>query len=176
MKIRFLVFPTIFLALFSINVVKAMTLSSSGLSSLETLIATPIMEACPHSRSMGFWKHQFGVAISGHGSAEVNSSTLWSWLPINIFGMTVNTLQGGYEILSPDEPASMQTRAKQQCFATLLNREHAMLASSTLVDTNYDKIPDMRFGRAWNRINNFYNGGQYETAKNMCESINIEFE
>ena len=139
---------------------------------------TAIREVCFHtgSRSMGFWKHQFNVATGGNGEAQIDAQTLLNWLPENLFGMNITTLQQGYDLLWPEQPASMQARAKQQCFATLMNKHWAPLNDYDFVDTNFDGTLNMWFWRAWNKINNFYNDGEFQKAKDFCESINLQDE
>jgi len=123
-------------------------------------------------RTIGFWKHQFAVATGNNkGKAQIDSTTLQIYLPINVFGNEIKTLNEGYNVLWIRK-ASMKERAIQQCFATLLNFKNGAATNDTFVDTNYDKITDMKFSNAINMATSEFNGGNYERAKNICDSIN----
>jgi len=123
-------------------------------------------------RTIGFWKHQFAVATgNNNGQAQIDSATLQSYLPTDVFGTKIETLQKGYDVLWLKK-ATMEERAIQQCFATLLNFENGAASNDTLVDTNYDKKPDMKFSDAITAATSKFNGGNYENAKNICDSIN----
>ncbi len=123
-------------------------------------------------RTIGFWKHQFAVATGNNrGKAQIDSTTLQIYLPINVFGNEIKTLDEGYNVLWITK-ASMKERVIQQCFATLLNFKNGAATNDTFVDTNYDKSTDMKFSDAINMATSEFNVGNYEGAKNICDSIN----
>ncbi|PKP59497.1 MAG: hypothetical protein CVT89_01185 [Candidatus Altiarchaeales archaeon HGW-Altiarchaeales-2] len=133
---------------------------------------TVIVKQKAAMRTIGFWKHQFAVATGNNkGKAQINSAILQSYLPIDVFGNKIKTLDDGYKTLWIRK-ASMKERAIQQCFATLLNFKNGAATNDSLVDTNYDKIADMKFSDAINTALSEFNGGNYEKAKNVCDSIN----
>ncbi len=123
-------------------------------------------------RTIGFWKHQASVAVTGRGRAQVPASTLTSFLPLGIFDLTVETIPDLYAALWISEPAPMQVRAEQQCLATLLNYAYGELDWYSLVDTNRDGQPDAFFWQAFDAAYDAYYAGQFETAKTICDNIN----
>ncbi len=124
-------------------------------------------------RTIGFWKHQFAVAVKKNkGHAQIDSTILVSYLPITVFGNNISTIDEGYTALWLKK-APMQERAIQQCFASRLNYKNNNGAiGDTLVDTDYDGIPDMTFNKAMDVAEESYNNGDYEEAKDICDSIN----
>ncbi len=123
-------------------------------------------------RTIGFWKHQFAVATGNNkGHAQIDSTTLKSYLSIDVFGNTIETLDEGYGALWIKK-APMEDRAIQQCFGTLLNFANGAALESTPVDINYDKVLDTTFGDAMDDAENRFLSGDYEGAKDICDSIN----
>jgi hypothetical protein len=68
--------------------------------------------------------------------------------------------------------ATMAQRAQQQYLATLLNVKNGQLGLLSLVDINYDGIPDVPLSQALALALAAWNAGNYETAKSICDSIN----
>ena len=122
-------------------------------------------------RTIGFWKHQAKVAIGSKGKAHISTGTLESWLPLESFGLVVADLQGLYDALWLKN-AEMEERAQQQCLATKLNIEYGELGYFVMVDTNYDGEPDKYLYQAFAEAESAFNGGDPETAKSICDSIN----
>jgi len=123
-------------------------------------------------KTIGFWKHQFEVCgDKNKGKSQIDCDTLKGYLPINVFGTTISNLEEGYNVLWIKK-ASMKERAIQQCFATLLNFKNCAATNETMVDTNYDKVPDTTFADAMNEAESNFYAGNYEKAKDICDSIN----
>ena len=40
------------------------------------------VDIIPNAKTIGFWKHQVGVATGGKGKAHVDGATLWSYLDL----------------------------------------------------------------------------------------------
>jgi hypothetical protein len=128
-------------------------------------------DTCGTPRTIGFWKHQVKCALQNK-SAQVSKQTLRSFLPITILGgVRVDTLQKMSDILWLKN-ATMRQRAQQQYLATMLNIAWGQIGWGDYVDTNYDKKPDMTLWQAIWTANLAFNWGYYETAKNICDSIN----
>ena len=123
-------------------------------------------------RTIGFWKHQFAVATSNNnGKAQISASDLQGLLDeldANWTTFSGTTLGEGYDLLWLKK-ASMEERARQQCFATLLNWANGAVAFGELVDTDYDGFPDTTFSDA---MADALTGSDYENNKNICDSIN----
>ncbi len=120
-------------------------------------------------RTIGFWKHQFAVATGNNkGSAQIDTATLQSYLPL--YG--VETLQQGYSTLWLGKKATKQQKAVQQCFASWLNYANNGVGYYTWVDTDYDKLIDTQFIDAMNQAQAFMDLGDYNAAKDICDSIN----
>ena len=119
-------------------------------------------------RTIGFWKHQFGVATGNRkGKAQIDAGTLESYLPL--YG--IETLNQGYTLLWLKK-ATMAQRARQQCLASWLNYANNAVGSSTPVDTDYDGYTDSTFGDAMDEAEALIAAGDYEDAKDICDSIN----
>jgi hypothetical protein len=133
-------------------------------------------EDCP--KTIGFWKHQLKAWKTGKGRVHVDSALIESWLPLSLFYeppdniLTVSTLDGLHDILWVKNKAPMQERAKQQCMATLLNVQFELLDWYSMVDTDYDGNEDKYLYAAWNDASLAYEAGNFETAKDICDSIN----
>jgi hypothetical protein len=127
---------------------------------------------CGDPHTIGFWKHQVSVALTGRGTAQVPAPILRSYLPLTTLGgVQVTTLKQMYSMLWLKN-ATMAQRAQQQYLATLLNVKDGQLGMLTLVDINYDHVPDVPLNQALALALAAWNAGNYETAKNICDSIN----
>jgi hypothetical protein len=86
------------------------------------------------------------------------------------------TMESAYDLLwSRDN--SMYTRALKQCLASWLNWADGATTMSQMVDTNYDKVPDMAFGDAMTIVEDILRDPNstwhdLEYAKDICDSIN----
>jgi len=120
-------------------------------------------------RTIGFWKHQFG----GKGKQHIDDDTLAAYLSIVGFMSEVFDEPISAENLLWLKKASMEERAKQQLLASWLNFANGAVGVDDMVDTNYDGIGDMKFKEAVKLAEDILiNGGDYEQAKNICDSIN----
>jgi len=127
---------------------------------------------CGLPRTIGFWKHQVAVALGAKGTAQIPAPILQSYLPLTTLGgVQVTTLQQMYNMLWLKN-ATMAQRAQQQYLATLLNVKNGQLGMLTLVDINYDHVPDVSLNQALALALAAWNAGNYEAAKNICDSIN----
>jgi hypothetical protein len=97
------------------------------------------VEVTAQPRSMGFWKHQVGVATGGQGNAQVDATTLCDYLDIieahfntnainqvvvyqpPASGECVDKLEVAKTLLNLKGSVAMVDRAKQQLTALLLN-------------------------------------------------------
>jgi len=122
-------------------------------------------------RTIGFWKHQAKVATGGKGRAHVPADMLESWLPIEVFDLTVDSLEGLYDALWIKK-APMQVRAQQQCLATMLNVAYGQLAWYTEVDVDEDGFIDGWFYELFLDAYDAYAAGDFEGAKTICDDIN----
>jgi hypothetical protein len=96
-------------------------------------------EMMGQQRGLGFWKHQPTVYLTGRGKADIQKATFCRFLnnirvhfnenrsnPIIIYDVTQpanqrDSLVAVSNLLSPDEPAAVNTRARQHLMALLLN-------------------------------------------------------
>ncbi len=152
----------------------------------QTLVSFFIEDPCEHTgsatfsasvfgnpRTIGFWKHQIKVATGGKGNAQVDPTTLASYLPLDVFGTTISTLGALSNALWPDnKTATMPDRALQQCSATLLNFHHGQLGWFTQLDFDGDGVDDDYFVTYWQNAQAAYAAGSYEVAKTICDTIN----
>jgi hypothetical protein len=124
-------------------------------------------------RTIGFWKHQAKTALGKNKNANqhVPTEMLLSWLPIEVFGLNVDSLQALYDALWVKN-ASMEQRAQQQCLATLLNVKYAQLGWFTDIDLDQDGEGDGYFWEFFLAANDAFYGGDFETAKTICDDIN----
>jgi hypothetical protein len=132
--------------------------------------------------TIGFWKHQFNVALGDkNGRQHVSDGELRDLLDLVFANTLVDyDLDGNDEIsfreadtaLDLSGSQSMCTRARQQFLATLLNYAFNELDGSIMVDTDYDGVPDMELGDAVAEIEDGILDGDCEHAKNMADSIN----
>ena len=129
--------------------------------------ATPLGDP----RTIGFWKHQAKTALGGKGKNHVSAATLESWLPIEVFDLVVDSLDGLYDALWVKK-ASMQQRANQQCLATMLNIAYGQLAWYTDIDLDDDGASDGWFWQLYGQALDAYYAGDFETAKTICDDIN----
>ncbi|MGB2804631.1 MAG: FlgD immunoglobulin-like domain containing protein [Candidatus Zixiibacteriota bacterium] len=97
------------------------------------------LEIVPSQRSMGYWKHQVNVHLSGKGTAEESPANMSNYMsligehfnnnptnPITIFDVPqpatqTDSLEALQDLLTAKGNAAMNARAKQQLIAVLLN-------------------------------------------------------
>jgi hypothetical protein len=118
------------------------------------------------------WYH----AANDIPNGRVSKAEIMSFLPFqDIDGNVVDTFEKLYDILKGSletGTAYKKARANQYYTALMLNIAYAPIGSSEQVDTDADKVPDMRLSDALVKIHALYDSGSYSAAKNICKSIN----
>lgn len=137
--------------------------------------------------SMGYWKHQVGVATGGNGVAQVNAATLCSYLDLiaahfnsnainqvivyqpPASGTCADKLQVAKTLLNLQGSASMIARARQQLMSLLLN-----VASNAISQTRVISADGATVSQAITYSDNLIDSptGNYEKAKTICDMIN----
>ncbi|UCE20100.1 MAG: T9SS type A sorting domain-containing protein [Gemmatimonadota bacterium] len=138
-------------------------------------------------RSIGFWKHQVGVALGGKGNARVDAVTLCDYLDLIEVHFNSNAIN---QVVVYEAPASglcddklevlkgllnlkgnvdMTSRAKQQLMALLLNVA-AEYISLTEVISEDKATASQAITYSDNLIDD--QEGDHETAKTVCDEIN----
>jgi len=93
-------------------------------------------------RSIGYWKHQFDVHLSGRGKAQESSADLEDYLDLvhlhfDVLGVYVDLksfdFQDAKDVLTVKGRRSQEDRAKQQLFALLLNFASGKIGNETVV-------------------------------------------
>ena len=97
------------------------------------------IEVTPQQRSMGYWKHQVNVYLSGRGKAQENLADMSSYMgliqehfnnnllnPITIFEVPqpatkIDSLEVLRDLLTVNKDGTMNDRAEQQLVALILN-------------------------------------------------------
>jgi hypothetical protein len=145
------------------------------------------MEITAAPRTIGFWKHQAGVATGGKGKAQIDASTLCDYLDLieNHFnGNAINQVivyqppaSGSCEdkllelksLLNLKGSVAMIDRARQQLMALLLN-----VASGKLSQTQIISADGATVSQAITYSDNLIDdpSGDYEKAKTICDEIN----
>ncbi|MFH1374294.1 MAG: FG-GAP-like repeat-containing protein [bacterium] len=149
--------------------------------------ALTCVEITASPRTIGFWKHQVGVATGGKGSAQIDAATLCSYLDLieahfngnainqviiyqpPISGSCDDKLQAAKELLNLKGNVGMTARAKQQLMALLLN-----VASGKLSQTEIISVDGATVTQAITYCDNLIDDpvGDHETAKTICDEIN----
>jgi hypothetical protein len=128
------------------------TLLPAESASLDYALSCLVTSANP--RSIGFWKHQVGVATGGRGQAEMDASALCDYLDaiqahfndnqinqVQVYeppasgecGGEAGKLAVAKELLNLKGSAAMIDRAKQQLMALLLNVAAGKLGLTTII-------------------------------------------
>jgi uncharacterized protein YegL len=93
-------------------------------------------------RSIGYWKHQFDVYLSGRGNAQESSTDLEDYLDLvhlhfDVLGVYVDLENFNFEdakdVLTVKGSGSTEDHAKQQLFALLLNFASGKIGNETVV-------------------------------------------
>jgi len=149
--------------------------------------ALTCVEITASPRTIGFWKHQVGVATGGKGSAQIDAATLCGYLDLieahfngnginqviiyqpPISGSCDDKLQAAKELLNLKGNVGMTARAKQQLMALLLN-----VASGKLSQTEIISVDGATVSQAITYCDNLIDDpvGDHETAKTICDEIN----
>lgn len=99
-------------------------------------------------RSMGYWKQEVAKLITGKGKPDYTKDQMLLFLDVikagwNAYGDVDRSLEGMYSVLCPQEPATMQQRAKQQLFALLLNVVSGKIGWLNTIDLTTTDLPTM---------------------------------
>ncbi|MEK7315002.1 MAG: FG-GAP-like repeat-containing protein [Candidatus Eisenbacteria bacterium] len=138
-------------------------------------------------RSIGYWKHQLGVATGGRGSAEIDATSLCGYLdlisvhfndnqlnPIPLYiapmsGLCADKLVAASALLNLSGSQTMLARARQQLMALLLNVASGRLSTTRTVSSD---------GATVSQAITYCSGqiadahGNYESAKTVADLIN----
>ncbi len=145
------------------------------------------VEMVANPRSIGFWKHQVGVALGGNGRSQLDAPTLCSYLDLieNHFntnainqvvvyvppesGECYDKLEVAKELLNLKGNVGTTSHAKQQLMALLLNVAAGFINQTEMISedgatvsqaiTYCDRLIDLP-------------EGDHEKAKTICDQIN----
>ncbi len=139
-------------------------------------------------RTIGFWKHQVGVATGGKGAAQIDATTLCQYLDLiethfnnNVTNQVViyqapsvgatcqQKLQVAKALLNLQGSQTMEARARQQLMALLLNVVSGKIGLLQSISTD-DAVVSQAITYSDNLIDN--PSGSKETAKTICDLIN----
>ena len=138
-------------------------------------------------RSIGFWKHQVGVALGGKGHAHIDAATLCDYLDLievhfnsnqinqvivydpPASGECSDKLLVAKELLNLKGKVSMTARAKQQLMALLLNVAAGYISLTEVISEDGATV-----SQAITFSDNLIDdpAGDHETAKTVCDEIN----
>ncbi|MCH7878128.1 MAG: T9SS type A sorting domain-containing protein [candidate division Zixibacteria bacterium] len=160
-----------------------------GCNDIDTVdFALTCVEITANPRTIGFWKHQLGVALGGTGHAHVDDTTLCNYLDLiegHFNNNEVNQviiyqspspsatctekLQVAKELLNLKGSQTMLSRAKQQLLALLLN-----VAAGHIHQTEVISEDGATVSQAITYSDNLIDDalGDHETAKTICDEIN----
>ena len=145
----------------------------------ETIIAQP--------RSIGFWKHQVGVATGGKGQGQIGATALCGYLDViashfnsnainqvivyepPASGLCSDKLEVTKELLNLVGSAAMIDRARQQLMALLLNVAAGYISQAQVISADGATV-SQAITYCDNTIDN--PGGDYERAKTIADLIN----
>ena len=134
------------------------------------------------ARSMGYWKHQFNVYLTGRGHAQESEDDLYAYIDVihqhytphfDVFaGMT--SFEDWQDMLSVKGKAPMWKRARQQLAAMVLNFASLKIGQYTAVTAD---------GRTAGDVLTYVSQLMYdgddtndELAKDLAEDINLQRE
>jgi hypothetical protein len=139
-------------------------------------------------RTIGFWKHQANVHITGKGKAQVTKTQLVSYLdaiydhfaqnpvhPVLVYTLPPATtaltkLNTAQDILTVSGGASMELRARQQLMALLLNVASLKLGQSLVISPDGSTV-NQAITYAWDLIADG-DPANDETAKTIADELN----
>lgn len=151
------------------------------------VFALTCVEITASPRTIGFWKHQVGVATGGKGKAQIDAPILCDYLDLienhfngnainevivyqpPISGLCADKLLTLKSLLNLKGSVAMVDRAKQQLMALLLN-----VASGKLSQTEIISADSATVSQAITYSDNLIDdpSGDHETAKTICDEIN----
>ncbi|NUQ43175.1 MAG: choice-of-anchor D domain-containing protein, partial [Calditrichaceae bacterium] len=132
------------------------------------------------ARSMGYWKHQFDVYLTGRGHAQETEAALYDYIArihehytphFDIFE-DMTTFGQWQEVLSVKGNAPMWKRARQQLAATLLNFTSLKIGQYTVVTAD-----NRTAGDVLTYVSLLLTDGTTsndELAKNLAEKMNLQ--
>ncbi len=138
-------------------------------------------------RTIGFWKHQVGVATGGNGQAQVDATALCAHLDLiaghfngnainqvvvyepPVSGLCEDKLQVTKQLLNLVGSVAMIDRAKQQLMALLFNVAAGYISQTQVVSANGATV-----SQAITYCDNLIDSptGDYERAKTIADLIN----
>jgi hypothetical protein len=130
-------------------------------------------------RTIGYWKHQFDVYLSGRGHAQEELADLEAHLDLvdlhfQVLGVYVDLENFDFEdakdVLTVKGGRLMQDRAKQQLFALLLNFASGRIGNETVVSED-DRVAAEGVTYSTILINDG-DPANDELAKTICDLIN----
>lgn len=140
-----------------------------------------------NQQSMGFWKHQVGVATGGNGHAQISPTTLCSYLDLiaahfnsNAInqvvvyqppssGVCADKLQVARTLLDLQGSVAMIARARQQLMSLLLNVAAGYISQMQRISADGATV-SQAITYCDNLIDN--PSGDYERAKTIADMIN----
>jgi hypothetical protein len=145
------------------------------------------MTISANPRTIGFWKHQLGVALGGNGAAQVDETMLCSYLDaieshfnsneINqvvvyvppVSDACADKLLVAKELLNLKGNVDLTARAKQQLSALLLNVSAGYIGQMEVISEDGATV-----SQAITYSDNLIDdpAGDHETAKTICDDIN----
>lgn len=139
-------------------------------------------------RTIGFWKHQVNVYITGKGKAQVTKTALLGFLdtiynhfalhaihPVSVYTLPPATdiltkLNTAQDILTVSGGANMNLRARQQLMALLLNVASLKLGQNVVISDD-GRTVSQAITYAWDLIADG-DPANDETAKTIADEIN----
>jgi len=138
-------------------------------------------------QSMGFWKHEVGVATGGNGHGQLSPATLCSYLdliavhfnnneinPVIVYqppasGQCADKLQVARVLLDLQGNAAMIARARQMLMSLLLN-----VAAGNISQTHVISADGATVSQAITYCDNVIDSptGNYERAKSIADDVN----
>jgi hypothetical protein len=146
------------------------------------------LDVTAEPRTIGFWKHQVGVATGGHGNAQIDGETLCSFLddialhfngnaenPVIVYdppasGYCDDKLQEAKTLLNLRGSVDMVDRAKQQLMAVLFNVVSARLNTVDVISDDGATL-SQAITFSDNQIDDAQ-AGDHELAKTIADRIN----
>lgn len=145
------------------------------------------LEIAASPRSSGYWKHQFGVALGGRGSAEIDATSLCGFLdliaqhfngnglnPISLYvppasGLCQEKLVVASTLLNLTGSQVILARARQQLMALLLNVASGRLSTTQSVSSDGATVSQAITYCAGQIADP---NGAHESAKTVADAIN----
>jgi len=145
----------------------------------ETIIAQP--------RTIGFWKHQVGVATGGPGQSQISATALCGYLDLiaahfnsnainqvvvyepPASGLCSDKLEVTKQLLNLAGSAAMIDRARQQMMALLLNVAAGYISQTQVISSDGATV-SQAITYCDNTIDN--PAGDYERAKTVADLVN----